>query len=169
MTSSTTQTTPLPLSDEAQATAMALLVKELAEGMECLLRHLGNKLEAHEAAHWRAITNKALALFKREPLRIVVDMTDGLIHGVYCSEPVEVLFMSGAAADVEADDQQAYGYVGMNGRPMALLMHVSDGFEVEMFENEKFAVDTFLVDHCFNQWHKPPGFSAKKQKGASHE
>lgn len=75
------------------------------------------------------------------PARIVVDITGGAIHAVYAGQPVEVVFISHDADDIEQD---APGYRSPDDKPVALWKAYSD---VEHADS-----DAEVVDHYFGQY-----------------
>ncbi|WP_225776429.1 hypothetical protein [Pseudomonas sp. Marseille-Q5115] len=75
-------------------------------------------------------------------VRVVVDITGGVIHSVQCSQPVLIVFTSSHKDDVDDEFQQEAGYTDIHGKPVALVMDGSDGDESE----------GETVHHYFEQW-----------------
>lgn len=80
---------------------------------------------------------KALQEFFAEPVRAVADVSGGLLHGTYCGQPLQLLYI--ADEDVGADLE----LVTRNGADVGARLH--ETCEAEEEDDEDF------VEHLFAQ------------------
>ena len=71
----------------------------------------------------------------QQPIRLVIDISGGALHGTYAGQPVEVIFISRDSDDIECADHVV---VDEDGRDTAVWFQVGDG-------------DQSVVDHFFTQ------------------
>jgi hypothetical protein len=71
----------------------------------------------------------------QEPVRLVVDISGGAIHGTYAGLPVEIIFVSSDSDDIECADHVV---ADEEGKDTAVWLHFADG-------------DQTVVDHFFTQ------------------
>lgn len=76
-----------------------------------------------------------------EVLRVVVDITGGAIHAVYCGKPVDVVFISSDRDDI-GEGEGMKDYVDPDGDAVALWTSGSQGDDHD------------IVDHYFAQSEK---------------